>query len=55
MSRAYLHHLVKAGELNAVSLLAVHNVRFMNRLLEDVRAAIENDDYTARRACWIDG
>ncbi|MBO21849.1 MAG: tRNA guanosine(34) transglycosylase Tgt [Rhodospirillaceae bacterium] len=55
VSRAYLHHLVKAGELNAVTLLAVHNIRFMNRLLEDVRAAIDSDDIPARRGWWIDG
>ncbi|HCP01227.1 MAG: tRNA guanosine(34) transglycosylase Tgt [Alphaproteobacteria bacterium] len=55
VSRAYLHHLVKAGELNAVALLSVHNVRFMNRLLEDVRAAIDNDEFVERRSYWIDG
>lgn len=55
VSRAYVHHLVKAGELNAVSLLAVHNVRFMNRLMEAVRAAISTDDYAAARAHWIGG
>ena len=46
---------MKAGELNAVTLLAVHNIRFMNRLLEDVRAAIDSDDIPARRGWWIDG
>ncbi len=53
VSRAYVHHLVKAGELNAISLLAVHNVRFMNRLLDAVRAAIRDDDYAAAQAHWI--
>lgn len=39
-SRAYLHHLTKAGELLGVSLLAEHNVSFTTRLLERVRTAI---------------
>ncbi len=40
VSRAYLHHLVRAGEPLAMNLLAAHNIRFMNRLMADVRAAI---------------
>ncbi|MEX2643145.1 MAG: tRNA guanosine(34) transglycosylase Tgt [Acetobacterales bacterium] len=41
VSRAYLHHLVGAGEPLAMHLLATHNVRFMNRLMREVRAAVE--------------
>ncbi len=39
-SRAYLHHLTKAGEMLGMSLLAEHNVCFTARLLERARAAI---------------
>jgi queuine tRNA-ribosyltransferase len=38
--RAYLHHLLKAKELLAVSLVAEHNLAFTTRLLADVREAI---------------
>ncbi|MBS27630.1 MAG: tRNA guanosine(34) transglycosylase Tgt [Alphaproteobacteria bacterium] len=55
VSRAYVHHLVKAGEVNAIHLLAVHNVRFMNRLLEDVRAALTDGNFAAARDHWIHG
>ena len=39
-SRAYLRHLVKAKELLAHYLLSVHNIRFLIRLMESLRAAI---------------
>ncbi|MGH7910422.1 MAG: tRNA-guanine transglycosylase, partial [Candidatus Dormibacteraceae bacterium] len=39
-SRAYLHHLTKAGELLGVTLLAEHNLSFTTRLLGRVREAI---------------
>ena len=42
-SRAYLHHLLRAGELTAVRLLTLHNLSFVARLMEDVRRAIEAD------------
>jgi queuine tRNA-ribosyltransferase len=40
-SRAYLHHLLRAGELTAVRLLTLHNLSFVARLMEDLRRAIE--------------
>jgi queuine tRNA-ribosyltransferase len=40
-SRAYLHHLLRAGELTAVRLLTLHNLSFVARLMEDLRVAIE--------------
>ena len=40
-SRAYLRHLLKAGESLGPQLLTVHNLRFMERLMADMRAAIE--------------
>jgi queuine tRNA-ribosyltransferase len=39
-TRAYLRHLVKAGELLAHTLLSLHNVRFLIRLMNTLRAAI---------------
>jgi len=55
VSRAYIHHLVKAGETNAGQLIAIHNVRFMNRLLEAVRDAIRTDTYAAAWKYWVEG
>lgn len=39
-SRAYLHHLFKAHELTYYRLATLHNVRFMIRLTEELRAKI---------------
>ncbi|MEA2440427.1 MAG: queuine tRNA-ribosyltransferase [Thermoleophilaceae bacterium] len=50
-SRAYIHYLVKAGELTAKRLLTLHNLTFMALLMEGVRAAIRAgalDDYSRR-------
>ncbi len=41
-SRAYLRHLFKAGEILALRLSVLHNLFFYNRLLADIRRAIEN-------------
>ena len=42
-TRAYIRHLFKAGEILALRLLSIHNLRFLHRLMEDVRSAIEQD------------
>ncbi len=42
-SRAYLHHLLRAGELTAVRLLTLHNLSFVARLMDDLRGAIDDD------------
>jgi queuine tRNA-ribosyltransferase len=40
-SRAYLHHLLRAGELTALRLVTLHNLSFIARLMQDLRIAIE--------------
>lgn len=40
-SRAYIRHLFKSGEMLALRLLVSHNLRFYNRLMEEIRLAIE--------------
>ena len=42
-TRAYIRHLVKANEILGVRLLSIHNLRFLTRLMENIRIAIEND------------
>ena len=41
-SRAYLHHLFKAKESIGGTLCTIHNVAFMNRLMEDIRTGIKS-------------
>ncbi|WP_163266713.1 tRNA guanosine(34) transglycosylase Tgt [Chelativorans alearense] len=40
-SRAYLHHLVKSGEALGAMLLTWNNLAYYQRLMADIRAAIE--------------
>jgi len=44
-TRAYLHYLVRAGELTAKRLLTLHNLTFMHRLMRDMQVAIEAGKY----------
>lgn len=40
-SRAFLHHLARAGELTAAVLATLHNLRFYLDFMEEIRQAIE--------------
>jgi queuine tRNA-ribosyltransferase len=40
-SRAYLHHLIKAGEMLGAMLLTWHNLHYYQRLMVEMRLAIE--------------
>ncbi len=42
-TRAYIRHLIKTNEILGVRLLSIHNLRFLVRLMEQVRQAIEED------------
>lgn len=41
-TRAYIHHLLKAGEMLGMRLMVLHNLYFYNTLLEKIRAALDN-------------
>ncbi len=40
-SRAYVRHLLKSSEMLSQRLLVMHNLRFYNKLMEDIRKALE--------------
>ncbi len=44
-SRAYIRHLLNAGEILGGELLSIHNLRFLIKLMEDIRDAIMNDRF----------
>ena len=46
-TRAYLHHLFKAGEMLGMRLAVMHNLYFYNHLMEKIRAALEEDRFEA--------
>ena len=41
--RAYIRHLFKAGEITGARLASIHNLRFLIRLMEQVKQAIQED------------
>ena len=49
-TKAYIHHLIKADEILGYRLLSMHNIRFLNRLTEDIREAIKNDTFMELKA-----
>ena len=42
-TRAYIRHLFKAGEILALRLNSIHNIYFLTKMMEQMRAAIEQD------------
>jgi len=46
-SRAYLHHLHRAGEILGARMNTVHNLHYYLRLMEEMRAAIDEGRFQA--------
>lgn len=44
-SRAYLRHLFANNEMLGAQMASLHNLRFYQTLMRDIRAAIERNDY----------
>ncbi|MDY5479420.1 MAG: tRNA guanosine(34) transglycosylase Tgt [Peptostreptococcus porci] len=42
-TKAYIRHLIKANEILGARLLTIHNLRFLLKLMENVRIAIHED------------
>jgi queuine tRNA-ribosyltransferase len=51
-SRAYLHHVVRAGEIIASMLLTWHNLHYYQELMADMRAAIAGGRFAAFEAAF---
>ena len=49
-SRAYLSHLFRSGELTSHRLISIHNIRFLTRMMEQVREHIENGTFLEYKA-----
>ena len=49
-SRAYIRHLLKAGEMLGMRLAVMHNLYFYNQLMQDIRESIEEGRFEAFRA-----
>jgi len=55
-SRAYIHHLVKSGELLGMMLLSLANIGYYQQLMEDIRSAIAGGRFAefqaSTKAAW---
>jgi queuine tRNA-ribosyltransferase len=51
-SRAYIRHLFAAGEMLGPILVSMHNVRYFQRLMLDIRRAIREDDWSGFMGRW---
>ncbi len=51
-SRAYIRHLVKANEILGARLLTYHNVCFYQKLMADIRAALDAGTYAEWAAAF---
>lgn len=52
-SRAYLRHLHKAGEILGMTLLSLHNEHFIIKLVDDIRASIEDGSFMRLKKSWL--
>lgn len=52
-SRAYLQHLFKAREPLAMRLATIHNLRFLEKLMEEIREAIANGTLKELKKEWL--
>ena len=49
-SRAYIRHLLKAGEMLGARLLVLHNLWFYNNFMADIRKALDDDRFSQFKA-----
>lgn len=41
-SRAYIHHLIRSGEILGATLMTIHNITFYQDMMKEIRSAIAN-------------
>ena len=54
-SRAYIRHLLKAKEMLGMRLCVLHNLYFYNTMMEEIREAIDNNNYSEYKQRKIEG
>lgn len=54
-SRAYIRHLFKAQEITGARLASIHNLRYLLRLMERIRAAIDEDRFVEFHRGFMSG
>lgn len=54
-SRAYIRHLLKAKEMLGLRLLVTHNLYFYNKMMEEIREAIEQHRFAEYKKAKLAG
>ncbi len=54
-TRAYIHYLLRARELTGARLLTLHNLHFIARLMDDLRAAVDEGSFAEAASAFRDG
>jgi len=54
-SRAYIRHLFKAKEMLAMRLCVLHNLSFFNRLMQEIRDALDAGDFAGYKRAKLAG
>ena len=54
-SRAYIRHLLKAKEMLGLRMLVTHNLYFYNKMMEEIREAIEQHRFHEYKKTKLEG
>ncbi|MBQ9303070.1 tRNA guanosine(34) transglycosylase Tgt [Butyrivibrio sp.] len=54
-TKAYIRHLLKAGEMLGMRLCVLHNLYFYNHMMTEIREAIEKGEYKAYKKRKLEG
>ena len=53
-TKAYLHHLYKANEIDGLILGSIHNERFVVRTVDNIRNSIEDKTFFDYKKCFLE-
>ena len=54
-SRAYIRHLLKAKEMLGMRLCVTHNLYFYNKMMEEIRGALDKGEFASNKKSKLDG
>lgn len=54
-SRAYIRHLLKAKEMLGMRLCVTHNLYFYNKMMEEIRGALDKGEFASYKKSKLDG
>ena len=52
-TKAYLHHLFRAGELLGLTLATIHNEQFIVTLVDEIRNSIQDQSFEEYKKQWL--